>query len=240
MSQIANGPLNPLTALSDSICEQANIGCAVTTEGGESGVCAFGSILNINQYKSNDGMIAFRNMLKDLEKRLPKASRLLYRILSPESDFVTGLVIKERLINSPFELAPHIHKVLIDDVMWSSSSDYELEKGESHEDFKFTHLLFLSSFETESNSRSDIPDENQEGLGHKKKRKQDKKAAVDSRVYLHWEDEILIEKCIFSHSWQNTAKPVVVRAGKKFHSFNLLYAMKWDDYLDMVDRLASA
>lgn len=234
--------MNPLTALSDAICDQANIGCAVTTEGGESGVCAFGTILNINQYKSNVGMTAFLNLLKDLEKRLPKASRLLARMLAPHSDFVTGLVVKERLINSPFELAPHIHKVLIDDVMWSSSNDYELEKGESHQDYKFTHLLLLSSFETESSSRSDVPEDDHqpEGLGHKKKRKQDKKAAVASRVYLHWEDEIFIEKALFSHCWQNAAKPVVVRAGKKFHSFNLLYAIKWDDYLDLVDRLASA
>ena len=189
-------------------------------------------------------MIAVRTLLKDFEKKSPKSARMLARMLNPESDVVAGLLIKERLINSPFELAPHIHKVLIDDVMWSSSSEYEPEKGESREDYKFTHLLFLSSFETESSSRtvSDDADEaNQpEGMGHKKKRRLDKKAAVDSRVYLHWEDEIFIEKAMFSHTWQNPAKSVVVRAGKKFHSFNLLYAIKWDDYLDLVDRIASA
>ena len=244
VSQIANGPLNPLTALAEPICEQANIGCVVTTEGGESGVCAFGTILNINKHQSNNGMIAVRTLLKDFEKKSPKSARMLARMLNPESDVVAGLLIKERLINSPFELAPHIHKVLIDDVMWSSSSEYEPEKGETREDYKFTHLLFLSSFETESSSRtvSDDADEaNQpEGMGHKKKRRLDKKAAVDSRVYLHWEDEIFIEKAMFSHTWQNPAKSVVVRAGKKFHSFNLLYAIKWDDYLDLVDRIASA
>ncbi len=245
MSQIANGPLNPITALADPICEQANIGCVVTTEGGESGVCAFGTILNINQHQSNPGMMAVRALLKDFEKKSPKSARMLARMLNRESDVVAGLVLKERLINSPFELAPHIHKVLIDDVMWSSSSEYEPEKGESREDYKFTHLLFLSSFETESSSRGvseETDDSNQqpEGMGHKKKRKLDKKAAIDSRVYLHWEDEVFIEKAMFSHTWQNTAKSVVVRAGKKFHSFNLLYAIKWDDYLDLVERLASA
>jgi hypothetical protein len=247
VSQIANGPLNPLTTLADPICEQANIGCVVTTEGGESGVCAFGTILNINQHKSNPGMIAVRALLKDFEKKSPKSARMLSRMLNPESDVVTGLVIKERLINSPFELAPHIHRVLIDDVMWSSSTEYEPEKNESREDYKFTHLLFLSSFETESSSRfvtdaDPVNDSNQppEGMGHKMKRKLDKKAAIDSRVYIHWEDEVFIEKAVFSHTWQNSAKSVVVRAGKKFHSFNLLYAIKWDDYLDLVDRLASA
>ena len=232
--------------MAEPICEQANIGCVVTTEGGESGVCAFGTILNINQHKSNAGMVAFRTLLKDFEKKAPKSARMLARMLSAESDLVTGLVIKERLINSPFELAPHIHKVLIDDVMWSSSSEYEPEKNESREDYKFTHFLFITSFETESSSSSmSVDDESgenpqPEGMGHKKKRKLDKRAAIDSRIYLHWEDEVFIEKSLFSHTWQNSSKSIVVRAGKKFHSFNLLYAIKWDDYIDLVDKIASA
>ena len=191
-------------------------------------------------------MVAFRTLLKDFEKKAPKSARMLARMLSAESDLVTGLVIKERLINSPFELAPHIHKVLIDDVMWSSSSEYEPEKNESREDYKFTHLLFITSFETESSSSSmSVDDESgenpqPEGMGHKKKRKLDKRAAIDSRIYLHWEDEVFIEKSLFSHTWQNSSKSIVVRAGKKFHSFNLLYAIKWDDYIDLVDKIASA
>jgi hypothetical protein len=257
ISQIASGPLAPITALTDTVCNQANIGCVVTTDGGEAGVCAFGTILNINQYKANPGMAAVRTLLKDMEKKIPKSSRLIGNMLNNPKDFVTGLVIKERLINFPFELSPNIHKVLIEDVNWSGSSDYEPEKDETREDYQFTHLLFLSSYELESSGRmtqassSDINENPQEeytgdaapvesGMGHKKKRKMDKKMAASSRVFLHWEDEVFVDRALFSHSWQNSAKPTVVRAGRKYHSFNIIYALKWSDYVDLAERISSA
>jgi len=254
ISQIATGNLANLTTLADSVCNQANVGCVVTTDGGESGVCAFGSILNINQYKEIDGMKSIRSLLKDIEKKSPKASKLVHNMLHNPTDFVTGLMIKERLINFPFELAPNIHKVLIDDVNWSSSSEYEPEKGETRDDYKFTHLLLLSSYEVESagrfasrqagnNENTGEPAEEEEAPmppNMKKKRKMDKKAAESARIFLHWEDEVLVEKAMFTHAWQNTAKQTVVRAGRKYQSFNILSAIRWSDYVDLVDRISSA
>jgi hypothetical protein len=77
-------------------------------------------------------------------------------------------------------------------------------------------------------------------INMKKKRKMDKKAAESSRVFLHWEDEVFVENALFSHAWQNNAKQTVVRAGRKYQSYNILYALKWSDYVDLVDKIASA
>ena len=248
VSLISTGPLAELTTLVDCVTAQANIGCIVTTEGGDSGVCAFGTIVNIAQHKANPGIVAVYNLLKDIAKRSPKSTRAITNILT-NPEFVTGLFLKERLINFPFELAPNIHKILIDDVKWSSSDEYEPDSGESRNDYKFTTLIFLSTFEVEAStkvSESKVPEGEQQepaesvGMGHKKMRKMEKKAAQSSRLYLHWEDEILIEKALFSHTWQNTAKPVVVRSNRKYQSYSILYALKWSDYVELVNSVANA
>lgn len=219
----------------------------VSTGDTEAGITAFGTILNIRQYKKQAAMISLNSMLKEVAKKNPKVNKIVNGLQNPSGDMVVGLVLKERLINSPFEIGTNLHRVLIDDVKWSSSKAYEPEANETRGDYAFTHLLFLSSFEVEGGSRpTETPTEDgvppptaePEGLGHKKKRKIDKKSAIASRIYHHWEDEIFLEKALFSHTWQNTAKSTLVRANRKFQSYSLLYALRWSDYEDLTDKLS--
>ena len=220
----------------------------MTTDGGDAGVCAFGTIININQHKTNPGIVAIHTLLKDIAKRSPKSSRAITNILT-NPDYITGLVLKERLINFPFELSPNIHKILIDDVKWSSSDDYEPDAGESRGDYKFSTLLFLSTFEIEASSRpaaesKEEPEQQPErteivGVGHKKMRSMEKKASQASRIYLNWEDEVFVEKSLFSHTWQNSGKSAVVRSNRKYQSYSILYGIKWSDYIELVDRIAN-
>ena len=257
VSQVSTGPLTDLTALSDTIVNQVNIGTSVTTVGGDSGVCAMGTILNINQHKTNPGMVCLISLLKDIAKKNPKSTKGIHHIVSANPEFVTGLMLKERLINFPPELARNLHKILIEDVNWSASDEYEPDAGEKREDYQFTHLLFLSSFEVEcggkgSVAESTIGDEDdrvqagepaateEAGLGHRKKRKMDKKAAASARLFHHWEDEILLERALFSHSWQNATKSPVVRANRKYQPFSILYAMRWSDYVELAESISQA
>jgi hypothetical protein len=242
VSQISNGPLSNLTLLTETIVNQCNIGTVVTTGDSDSGIAAFGSILNISQHKKEASIISLNALLKDIAKKNPRVNKILNGLQKAESDMVVGLVLKERLINSPFELGANLHKVLIEDVKWSSSKEYEPEANETRGDYAFTHLLFLSSFEVEGGSRATEVTEGgatvePEGVGHKKKRKLDKSSALASRVYHHWEDEIFLEKALFSHSWQNTAKSTLVRANRKFQSYSLMYALRWSDYEDLTEKL---
>jgi hypothetical protein len=252
LSQAATGPLSTITGLADTIVSQVNIGTVVSTGDSEAGACSFGTILNINQNRTKPGMDCVHSLLTDISRKNPKASKLVKRFLS-DHETVPGLLIKERLINFPFELAPNIHKVLIEDVNWSGSDEYEPESGERREDYQFTHLLVLSTFEIEgkasSSSMSSQPPQAEgieqaevsfEGMGHKKKRKLDKKSAIASRIYHHWEDEVLFEKALFSHSWQNPNKSEVVRSNRKYQSYNMLYAIKWSDYVDTIASLEHA
>lgn len=245
ISQVSHGPLSSLTTVADPICNQVNIGCVVTTGDEDSGVCAFGSVLNIRQHKDIPGILALTTLLKDIAKRSPKSTRAISNILAGP-DFVVGLVLKERLINFPPELAPNIHKVLIGDIQWSCSDEYEPDADESRADYAFTTLLFLSTFEIEASSRVEdgaVEEEGQDpaslGIGHKKKRKMEKKAMVASRIYHHWEDEVFVEKALFSHTWQNSTKASVIRGNKKYSSYSILYGMKFDDYVALVDQIGS-
>ena len=248
VSQVATGPLAELTTLADTIVSQVNIGTTVST-GEDSALCAFGTVLNVAQHKTMPGMVALTTLLKEIAKKNPKSTSAIINMLGRAPDWVTGLVLKERLINFPDELAHNIHRVLIDDVKWSGSDEYEPDAGEKREDYQFTHVLFLSSFEMESGGRggsADPPAQGEEsqqpvvdGVGHKKKRKMDKKAAAASRVYLHWEDEILTQKAMFSQSWQNASKAAVLRANRKYQSYSHLYALRWSDYEQLVEQLST-
>jgi hypothetical protein len=131
--------------------------------------------------------------------------------------------------------------VLVEDVKWSSSAEYEPEANETRGDYAFTHLVFLSSFEVEGGAKAATEGDasgEPEGIGHKKKRKMDKKASASCRVYHHWEDEIFLEKALFSHTWQNTAKSTLVRANRKFQPYSLMYAMRWSDYEELTEKLS--
>jgi hypothetical protein len=236
VSQVSTANLSTLTTLADPIVSQQNVGCVVTT--GEAGVCGFGTILNLLSHKSVPGMQAIVNLLKDLAKKNPKTSKTINRMMKPDDlNYVGGLVLKERLINCPFEIAPNLHKVLIDDVNWSISSEYEPDEGETRDDYMFTHLVFLSQFEIEQGVVAGAaPVEGGEVHKMKKKRKMDAVASKSSRIYLHWEDEVFIERAVWDHSWQ-TGKETVIRGGKKFHAFFVLYCLKWQDYTEIVQTL---
>lgn len=246
VSLVATGPLAELISLTDPICNQQNVGCVVTAEGGESGICAFGTVINIIQHKSNPGAAAVHALLKEIVKKNSKSSKPISRMMS-SADNVIGLLLKERLINFPPELAPNIHEVLIGDVKWSASDEYEPDEGEKREDYQFSHILLLSTYEIEAGrgasagpvdeSEAPVASVQPEGLAHKQKRKMDKASAKLARVYLHWEDEILVERAGFSHTWQNTGKPTVVRSGRKYQSFSILYGLRWADYVDLVATL---
>ena len=242
LSNIAAGPLADLTSLTDPIVSQVNIGTVVKIGDGEAGVSAFGTILNLARHSTNPGMSAIQSLLKEFSKKNPKFSKRIANITSDEC--CTGILLKERLINFPPELAPNIHKVLVDDVKWSSSDDYEPDEGEKREDYSFEYILLLSSFEVEGSSKTtdnaESSEQSPEGIGLKKKRKLEKQQMKASRVYLHWEDEMFMERAIFSHSWQNSSKPVVVRSNRKYQSFHTLFCLRWSDYMEMVDRLAQA
>ena len=240
LSQVAFGSLSALTSRSDSIVNQVNLGAVVTTENGEAGVAAFGSVLNISQYKAVAGMLSFRSFIADLAKKLPKSANLINQMLSSDSYYTTGLLLKERLVNFPPELAPNLHHVMIEDAKWSVSDEFEPDEGEKRESYDFKYVLALCAFEIESGSRT-MTEEGGEApvdMGHKRKRKFDKRNADASRIFLHWEDEIFIERALFSHSWQNTSKPIVCRANKKYNSYFCLYALRYTDYVELSSGLS--
>lgn len=240
ISLVSTGPLSDLISICDPICSQQNVGCVVTTEGGEAGICAMGTILNIKQHKDNAGIVATQALLKDIVKKNCKASKQVSRLLSTGEN-VVGLLVKERLINFPPELSPNIHRVLIDDVNWSASDEYEPDAGESRADYQFSHILFLSTFEVEGGREGDesaAPTDVVTGM--KQKRKLDKASAKASRNYHHWEDELFIERAGFVHTWQNAGKPVVVRSGRKYQSFSILYGLAWEDYVELVAGLPTS
>jgi protein BCP1 len=162
-----------LSALTDLILSQPTIGSTVKVDGENTDPYAFLTVLNMHEH--GDKMV-----IKDLAKYLIEKSKsmpsfeLLPSLLSSSSSQI-GLILTERLINIPPEIAPPMFSMLID----------EIEAAvEDKEPYEFTHYIIISKTYIEVASSLD-----QGGAPRRKKNK-----AVKSEkelFYFHPEDEVL-------------------------------------------------
>ena len=109
--------------------------------------------------------------LRDQATKTPALS-LISEILQPTSKAEVGLILTERLINIPPQLAPPMYKMLLEEISWAV---------EEKEPYTFSHFLVLSKTYVEVESTLDRPEK-------KKKKGEEAKKEI---FYFHAEDEIL-------------------------------------------------
>ena len=102
----------------------------------------------------------------------------LISILSSDKATV-GLILTERLINVPSEVAPPMYKMLLEEIQWAI---------DEKEPYAFTHLLILSKTYQELESK--IDEEDDSTRKHKKQKKTKSKGSLET-FYFHPEDEVL-------------------------------------------------
>lgn len=160
-----------ISALTDLILSQSTIGSTVKVDGEETDPYAFLTCLNIHEHASKEPMTSLKNYL--ITKAKEGGMNETVRLLENKTAQV-GLILAERLINVPTELAPPMYTMIID----------EIEAAvEDKEPYEFTHYLLVSKRYLEIASTLDTEDA---GPKSKKKKKQGKES-----FYFHPEDEIL-------------------------------------------------
>ena len=160
-----------LSALADLVLSQPTVGSTVKVDGEDTDAYAFLTILNMHEHREKE-------VIKDLTKYIVEKSKTA-ESLAPLADLISnrqvGLVLAERLINVPSEIAPPMYGMLID----------EIEAAvEDKEPYEFTHYLILSKTYHEIASALD-----QEEKPRSKKNKAGK--GTRETFYFHPEDEVL-------------------------------------------------
>jgi BCCIP len=221
-------------SLADTIVEQQNIGTVVKT-GEDSAICCLGTVLNPHQYNTVEGVNQVKSfILKNSQKHgNEKVINLTKRLFDPSSaNTVPGIVLKERLVNLPLQLSPGLHKVLLDDIAWSLSTEAECP-GDEIDFYRFTHYIFVSYFLVDPSSSST------EGrlVSQGKVKKRSKQVTESSRIYMHGEDETFLESAEGSFSWRVEDHD---DSQQKYHKYRLVYVMTAEDYRSAVDRLLKA
>jgi protein BCP1 len=173
-----------VSALADLILSQPTIGSTVKVDGDETDPYAFLTILNRHQHREVKVVKDLAQYLISKAKSNP-ALGSLGELLSSETQ--VGLVLAERLINCPSEIAPPMYAMLID----------EIEAAvEDKEPYEFTHYLIISKTYHEIASTLDQEDA--------PKQKKNKAGKARETFYFHPEDEVLQRHALCSGSYEYT------------------------------------
>ncbi|KAF6829404.1 protein bcp1 [Colletotrichum plurivorum] len=214
-----------ISGLADLILSQPTIGSTVKVDGKENDAYALMTALNIPEHSQKPEMA-------DLAKYIIQKAQT-NDALAPipnllNSGAQVGLVLGERLINMPSEIAPPMYRMLID----------EIEAAvEDKEPYEFTHYLILSK--TYQEVESTLTETERKG----------KKAKADATMWhFHPEDEVFVKHAAahgaFSYTNDEQAVADSKRAfqemGVKSHGYLILIeAAKWDGAVKAVEQYLS-
>lgn len=186
-----------LSALTELVLSQPTIGSTVKVEGKETDPYAFMTILNLHEHKDKDVIKSLVTYLR-VKSRQNEALASLAQILESPSNQV-GLVLTDRLINIPSEIAPPMYTMLQD----------EIEAAvEDKEPYEFTHYLIWSRTYVEVASKLD-----EEDAPKSKKSKAGK--GSQEVFYFHPEDEVLQKHALVHGSFDHTKDEDPGRADSK-------------------------
>lgn len=158
-----------ISGLADLILSQPTIGSTVKVEGKETDAYALMTALNLQEHRE-------KKQIADLTQYISEKARTNEALAGIVPDLLAsgkhvGLVLSERLINMPSEIAPPMYGMLVD----------EIEAAvEDKEPYEFSHYLVLSKTYLETESTL--------GVEERRRKKGKQEASV---FYFHPEDEVL-------------------------------------------------
>ncbi|KAJ0411278.1 hypothetical protein ATCC90586_004194 [Pythium insidiosum] len=160
-----------VSGLANVIVSQAAVGTMVCVDG-EDDVYGFITALGLQRYASETSV---QQIVAYVTKRCPADDAARFQQLL--STRRVALVVNERLVNLPYQLVPHVHSALHQDIEWAVA-----ESAEGAEAFQFDYFLILSSCTMEGASSSKPKG--------KKKAKTEFLAAT-AKMFSNFEDEFL-------------------------------------------------
>ncbi|KAJ2972476.1 hypothetical protein NUW58_g9178 [Xylaria curta] len=156
-----------VSALADLILSQPSIGSTVKTDGEESDPFAFVTALNVQEHRQKKPMTQLIQYLSEKAKANESLAPIPELLASGQH---VGIVLSERLINMPSEIAPPLYSMLTEEIK---------DAVEDNEPYEFTHYLIVSKTYHEIES----------ALVEERKKKKGKQDAT--LYYFHPEDEVL-------------------------------------------------
>ncbi|ORY64984.1 p21-C-terminal region-binding protein-domain-containing protein [Pseudomassariella vexata] len=181
-----------ISGLADLVLSQPTIGSTVKVDGKETDPYAMFTVLNLQEHRK-------KKPLADLTKYLTQKAQTTESLSSIPGVLSAGnhvgLVLSERLINMPSEIAPPMYGMLIDEVEAAV---------EDKEPYEFSHYLILSKTYQEVESTLD--------MGERKKKKGRQEAAM---FYFHPEDEVLQKYAVAYGSYTFTNHDEAVADSKR-------------------------
>ena len=204
-----------ISGLADLVLSQPTIGSTVKVDGKDTDAYAMLTALNLREHRDKKPLVDLARYLGDKAAQVTVGSgannnsggssntgegegglATTVRELLAAEDKQVGLVLSERLINMPSEIAPPMYGMLIDEI------EAAVEDGEPYE---FTHYLVLSKTYLETESALE------EGERRRKKGRQD----PTSVFYFHPEDEVLHRHALAYGSYPFTRADDAVADSKR-------------------------
>ncbi|ETW10050.1 hypothetical protein H310_00439 [Aphanomyces invadans] len=148
VKQLISTNFLPPTALDTSnlaniIVSQVSIGSMVCCEG-ETDVFGFITALSLKRYANEPSIRQIESLVLD---KCPKD--LKSRLTSILSTKTVGLVMNRRMINLPYQLVPHLHSALQQDIDWAIENTEDPAMKSS---FKFDYFLILAGVQVDISS----------------------------------------------------------------------------------------
>ncbi|KAI1420934.1 putative actin cytoskeleton organization and vesicular protein [Xylaria sp. FL1777] len=156
-----------VSALVDLILSQASIGSTVKTDGEESDPFAFVTALNVQEHRQKKPIAQLVEYLSEKARATESLAPIPELLASSQH---VGLVLSERLINMPSDIAPPLYSMLVEEIQ---------DAVDDKEPYEFTHYLIVSKTYHEIEST----------LAEERKKKKGRQDAT--LYYFHPEDEIL-------------------------------------------------
>ncbi|KAG6040901.1 Mss4p nuclear export [Claviceps citrina] len=181
-----------MSALADLILSQPTIGSTVKVDGKEHDAFVMLTVLNTFVHREKEPIKEILQYLTEKAKTNPSLAAVPDII---NSDKHVGLVLSERLINIPTEIAPPLYSLLMD----------ELEAAvEDKEPYDFSHYLIVSKTYLEVESTLDVE--------HRRKKQAKDEATT---FYFHLEDEVLHRHALAYGSYAYTKEDESVSDSKR-------------------------
>ncbi|KAL0933229.1 protein bcp1 [Colletotrichum truncatum] len=214
-----------MSGLADLILSQPTIGSTVKVDGKENDAYALMTALNVREHSQKPEMAELAKYII-AKAQTNDALAPIPNLLNSGAE--VGLILGERLINMPSEIAPPMYRMLID----------EIEAAvEDKEPYQFTHYLILSK--TYQEIESTLTETERKG----------KKVKADATMWhFHPEDEVFVKHAAAHGSFSYTnddqavadSKRAFQEMGVKSHGYLILIeASKWDGAVKAVEQYLS-
>ncbi len=185
------------------------------------------TVLNISQHETVPGMNQLlAHLMAKASKADETAAAQMQQLLENENNQV-GLVINNRLLNTPYEVVDPLYRCLQNDIKAN------LENKDLAEDkkkfYKFTHFLFVTKVQ-EGGSGGKLKKVNP----NKKKRT---KRMLEEAIYPNFEEQVFMQNSEFKFTFGRTQKQLTAIGQHSFGEQRLIFCVEKSKFDEVVKKL---